>query len=123
MKLSAILTFTGQDRPDIVARATQILFENGCNIADSSMTRLGGEFTVMLILHLPAKMTTKALAQRFRPLAEEMALSVHIRNIPDVELGGLTTFFFGKLNCSMAILDIILYPEACLRHNGRRDRF
>ena len=79
MKPSALLTLSGRDRPGIVARTTQVLFENGCNIADSSMTRLGGEFTVMLILHLPVKITTEVLAQRFRTLAEEMVLSVSIR--------------------------------------------
>lgn len=76
---SALLTFSGRDRPGIVARATQVLFESGCNIADSSMTRLGGEFIVMLILHLPADMTTERLAQRFQPLAEEMTLAIQIR--------------------------------------------
>lgn len=86
MNTSALLTFSGRDRPGIVARATQLLFECGCNIADSSMTRLAGEFTVMLILQLPPEMTTTGLAQRFQPLADEMALSIQMRPLTDASL-------------------------------------
>lgn len=78
MNQHALLTVTGRDRPGIVARTTQVLFETGCNIADSSMTRLGGAFTVMLILHLPPTLTLERLAEQFHPLADEMMLTIHV---------------------------------------------
>ena len=79
MNQHALLTVTGRDRPGMVARTTRVLFETGCNIADSSMTRLGGEFTVMLILHLPPALSLESLAERFRFLAEEMQLAIHVQ--------------------------------------------
>ncbi len=78
MNQHALLTVTGRDRPGIVARTTQVLFEMGCNIADSSMTRLGGAFTVMLILRLPPTLSQASLTDRFRPLAAEMALEIQV---------------------------------------------
>ncbi len=63
----------------MVARTTQVLFETGCNIADSSMTRLGGEFTVMLILQLPLSLNSAALAERFQALAENMELTIQVQ--------------------------------------------
>jgi glycine cleavage system transcriptional repressor len=75
----ALLTVTGRDRPGMVARTTQVLFETGCNIADSSMTRLGGEFTVMLILQLPPTLTPTALSQYFQPLAAQMELHIQVQ--------------------------------------------
>lgn len=79
MNQHALLTVTGRDRPGIVARTTQVLFETGCNIADSSMTRLGGAFTVMLVLHLPPTLNLERLAEQFHPLADEMVLAIHVQ--------------------------------------------
>ena len=82
MDTFSLLTVTGRDRPGIVARVTGILFESGCNIADSSMTRLGGAFTVMLILRTPDHPDLAALDGQFQALAREMDLAVHLRTLP-----------------------------------------
>ena len=39
-----IVTALGQDRPGIVAGVTKVLYDLGCNLEDSAMTRLEGEF-------------------------------------------------------------------------------
>ncbi|WP_130472717.1 glycine cleavage system protein R [Candidatus Magnetaquicoccus inordinatus] len=78
----ALLTVTGRDRPGMVARTTQVLYETGCNIADSSMTRLGGEFTVMLILQLPLSLTPAALSERFQQLSTQMELLIQVQPLP-----------------------------------------
>ena len=44
-----IMTAFGKDRPGIVADVSQIIFENGCNLEDSTMTLLEDEFTIMLL--------------------------------------------------------------------------
>ncbi len=85
MSTFALLTVTGQDRPGIVARVTQILFETGCNIADSSMTRLGGAFTEMLILRPPEDLTLAELDMQFQVLAGEMGLTIHIGSLLEEE--------------------------------------
>ena len=44
-----IMTAFGKDRPGIVADVTRILFENGCNLEDNTMTLLADEFTLVLL--------------------------------------------------------------------------
>jgi formyltetrahydrofolate hydrolase len=47
MQQRFIMTAFGHDRPGIVADVTQILYENGCNLEDTSMTLLAGQFTLI----------------------------------------------------------------------------
>ena len=47
------LTIVGRDRAGIVSQVTKILFDLGCNIADSSCSILGGQFAMILILGHP----------------------------------------------------------------------
>ncbi|HMU75390.1 MAG TPA: ACT domain-containing protein, partial [Elusimicrobiota bacterium] len=37
-----LLTAAGGDRPGLVAAVTRSLFDHGCNLEDSAMTRLQG---------------------------------------------------------------------------------
>ena len=48
----ALLTVAGKDRPGIIATVTQLLFQQGCNLEDVSMTILEGEFSMMMIVSL-----------------------------------------------------------------------
>ena len=48
-----ILTAFSPDRPGIVADISQVIFENGFNLEDSTMTYLGGEFAMMLQVSAP----------------------------------------------------------------------
>lgn len=49
-----ILTAFSKDRPGIVADISQVIFENGYNLEDSSMTNLADEFAILLLLSAPA---------------------------------------------------------------------
>ena len=60
-----ILTALGEDRPVIVAGVTKVLYQLGCNLEDSAMTRLEGEFTMMLSFSSPAKTTEETLRRAF----------------------------------------------------------
>ncbi|OSM01450.1 glycine cleavage system protein R [Magnetofaba australis] len=73
----ALLSLTGADRPGIVARITRVLFDTGCNIEDSSMTRLRGQFTVMLVLRLGDGVDLARLNALFAPIASDMGLNLH----------------------------------------------
>jgi glycine cleavage system transcriptional repressor len=73
-----IVTALGKDRPGIVAGVTKILYELGCNLEDSAMTRLKGEFAVMLIFSVPAKVSAERLRRAFLPL-ERRGLVVHLK--------------------------------------------
>lgn len=50
MEQKFIMTAFGKDRPGIVAEIARIIYENKCNLEDSSMGRLADEFTLILLL-------------------------------------------------------------------------
>ena len=45
-----VLTAVGNDRPGIVDKLSMTILDNSCNILDSRMTVLGGEFAIMLLI-------------------------------------------------------------------------
>lgn len=50
MSKHLVITAVGDDRPGIVNDLTRHLLDSGCNILDSRMTILGGEFALILLL-------------------------------------------------------------------------
>lgn len=74
-----IVTALGQDRPGIVAGVTKVLYQLGCNLEDSAMTRLEGEFAVMLIFSTPGKLAPETLRKAFVPLERTLHLAVHLK--------------------------------------------
>lgn len=50
MKHWFALSAIGRDRPGIVADLAELIYECDCNLEDSSMTILGSEFAVLLLL-------------------------------------------------------------------------
>ncbi len=74
------LTIIGRDRPGIVSQVTEILFTLGCNIADSSCSILGGQFSMILIVSNTKINSKEDFGDAFTPL-EESNLSVYIRTL------------------------------------------
>jgi len=62
-----------------VAGVSRVLFELGGNIEDASMTRLGGEFTMMLVTALPA--SAASLDKRLKILAKKEGLQIAVKPI------------------------------------------
>ena len=50
-----MLALVGKDRPGIVAEVTHVLYEMKGNLGETSMVRLGGNFTIMLMVCIPEK--------------------------------------------------------------------
>ena len=73
-----VLTALGRDRPGIVGRLAKAIHEVGCNILDSRMTVLGGEFAMMLLVsgewHAVAK-----LESSLGRLRKELELEIHFK--------------------------------------------
>lgn len=74
------LTIIGRDRAGIVSQVTEILYHLGCNIADSSSSILGGQFSMILIISNPKIKEKSDFGDAFAPL-EESGLSVFIRTL------------------------------------------
>lgn len=78
-----MLTLTGEDRPGIVARVTRALFERQMNLGEASMLRLGGNFTIMMMVS--GELDAPDLEAALAPVTSELGLSLHI----DPMQGGL----------------------------------
>lgn len=79
MKHWTMLTLVGKDRPGIVAHLSAALFDGGCNLGEASMMRLGGNFTIMMMVEFEGN--THALQQMVAPVAESMGLHLHLDRI------------------------------------------
>ena len=77
-----LLTAFGKDRPGIVAGVTEALVQLGGNIEDATMTRLGGEFTMMLVIALPARISLPKARKTLNVLEKRLGLSVHLKPVP-----------------------------------------
>lgn len=71
-----MLTLVGEDRPGIVARVTEALFNGGWNLGEASMIRLGGNFTVMMMVSGKGD-----VGEILDPIANEMGLHLHVDEI------------------------------------------
>ncbi len=80
-----IMTAFGLDRPGIVADVTEILYENGCNLEDSSMTLLAGEFTLVLLFSAPSPDVGEQLSRACRRLEQEKRVSAFFRPVESRE--------------------------------------
>lgn len=78
-----MLTLVGKDRTGIVSHVTSALFEGGCHLGEASMMRLGGNFTIMLMVRYEGKQ--KGLEELISTVAESMDLRLHVDPI-DAEL-------------------------------------
>jgi glycine cleavage system transcriptional repressor len=74
-----MLTLVGKDRPGIVAKLTSALFEGGCNLGEASMIRLGGNFTIMMMVQFDGK--AKALFDVIQTEVDSLGLEAHIHAI------------------------------------------
>lgn len=80
-----IITTLGKDQPGIVAGVARILYQLGCNLEDSAMTRLEGEFAILLIFSAPARVKPERLARAFAPLERQFQLTVHVKRLSQAE--------------------------------------
>ncbi|MEG3637975.1 glycine cleavage system protein R [Magnetococcus sp. PR-3] len=81
-----LLQLSGQDRPGIVAEVTRVLFETGCNIEDSSMTRLSGQFTIMLVLSPPEDVICEKLEAKLKPVVIRFELAHLITELTEAQV-------------------------------------
>ncbi len=77
------LSAIGRDQPGIVAAITEPLFKSGCNIEDSSMTILGAEFAVILLMTLPRKVDFAALVHDINEVGRQCALTIDMKEVAE----------------------------------------
>ena len=75
------LTAVGADRPGIVAALTGTLEELGCNLEDSTMSILRGQFAVLLVVAVPAGLDAPTVEASLAPVADRLDLVVVVRPV------------------------------------------
>lgn len=73
-------TFIGKDRPGIIAGITRVLYEAGCNIEDTTMTILEGQFAMILIAHVVNRDTETKMKKAFDGFKSKWGLN-HYWNV------------------------------------------
>jgi len=79
MEKRFIMTAFGEDRPGIVAEVTRILFDNGCNLEETSMTQLADEFTLILLFSTVGADIAGLLETECRRLEKDKGISAFVR--------------------------------------------
>lgn len=80
------VTAIGADRPGIVAAVTKAFAELGCNLEDSSMTILRGQFAMMLVVDAPPPVGVHELDAALVAPAEAFDLVVTVRRAAEPEV-------------------------------------
>jgi glycine cleavage system transcriptional repressor len=70
-----VLTAVGRDRVGIVDDISGLVTESGCNIEESKMAVLGGEFALMMLVSGPEE-SVRAIAKTAPALGEKLGLTV-----------------------------------------------
>ncbi|RUM58974.1 MAG: amino acid-binding protein [Persephonella sp.] len=71
----------GKDKPGIVAEVSKILYENGFNLENSTMSRLADEFTIMLVVYTEDNFTTDEVKKIFLPVKDKLGLNIYVKEI------------------------------------------
>jgi len=79
MKQWFALSAIGRDRPGIVADLAELIYDCDCNLEDSSMTILGSEFAVLLLLTGEGADIAQRLSTACKRLEWEKRLTVFFR--------------------------------------------
>jgi glycine cleavage system transcriptional repressor len=75
------MTAFGKDRVGIVADVTRLLYENECNLEDTTMSMLSDEFTINLLFSSSRPGIEKALQEECQSLERDRNISAFIRPI------------------------------------------
>jgi glycine cleavage system transcriptional repressor len=82
-----VISALGKDRPGIVDKLSCTILDEGCNIADSRMTVLGGEFAIMLMVEGNWNTLTK-LEDTVPDLEKKLGLTIIAKRTGEKKAGG-----------------------------------
>ena len=81
MEKKFIMTAFCKDRPGVVADVTQVIYENGCNLEDSTMTNILDEFAIILLFTGKGDSIEDRLLNDCRRLEREKGITAFIRPV------------------------------------------
>ena len=72
--MKAVVTVIGKDQKGIIAKISNILFENEVNILDISQTIMQDMFTMIMLVNFE-----KQISEKFEQAEKDMGLSIHVQ--------------------------------------------
>ncbi len=76
--MKAIVTVVGKDQKGIIAKVSNILFENNVNIADISQTIMQDMFTMIMMVEFDSnEVSVSDINDKLVVAGEKMGLSIH----------------------------------------------
>lgn len=78
------ITASGEDKVGLVQRFTSRISEVGCNIEESRMAVLGGQFAILMLISGPWNALTK-LEDRLESVARDLGLVIHHKRTKPAE--------------------------------------
>ena len=88
-----LLTAVGPDRPGMAHAVASVLFASDCNIEDTTMTRLSGQFAMILVVSPPPAVSVEELGARLDALRSSHGLTIELSAIapePEPDAAGGT---------------------------------
>ena len=78
--MKAVVTVIGKDQKGIIAKISNILFENEVNILDISQTIMQDMFTMIMLVNFENEsVTVKQISEKFEQAEKDMGLSIHVQ--------------------------------------------
>lgn len=96
---SFAITSIGHDRPGIVAAVTRVLLDRGCNLEDTAMSILRGQFAMVMVVAAPAGTESGELERELLDRTAELDLVISVRDVHP--LAGATDAFGSR--CTVVV--------------------
>ena len=77
--MKAVITVVGKDKTGIIAKISNVLYENNINILDISQTIMDDMFTMIMMVEMSGA-KNKAVSEKLGEIAQSMGLSIHLQN-------------------------------------------
>lgn len=78
--MKAVVTVIGKDQKGIIAKVSNILFENEVNILDISQTIMQDMFTMIMLVNFESEsITLKQVVDALEKAGSDMGLSIHVQ--------------------------------------------
>ena len=81
MEKKFVMTAFCKDRPGIVADITEIIYQAGCNLEDSTMTSMLDEFAIILLFSGKGDKLEEQLLKDCRRLEREKGITAFLRSV------------------------------------------
>lgn len=78
--MKAVVTVIGKDQKGIIAKISNILYENDVNILDISQTIMQDMFTMIMLVDFESEtVTLKQVTDKLEAAEKEIGLSIHMQ--------------------------------------------